>query len=70
MNFYYSCACALEDPDTSTVVITGGYYYTTTVSVYGTQGWQEDLQSLNVGRFLHACSSYMSGEDRVRSNEY
>ena len=60
---------------TLTVVITGGlteypprypYPATATVSVYGLQGWMEDLQPLNIGRFLHACSSYVSGGTRVR----
>ena len=73
--FYYSYACAIEDTVSLTVVITGGlteypprypYPATATVSVYGLQGWMEDLQPLNIGRFLHACSSYVSGGTRVR----
>ena len=60
-------ACAIEDPDTQTLVITGGYKTTwSTVSVYGLQGWLEDLQPLNTGRDWHACSSYMSAKTRVR----
>ena len=63
---YYSFACAIEDPDTQTVVITGGWWTRTTVSVYGLQGWVEDLQPLNIRRYWHACSSYMSAGTRVR----
>ena len=48
-----------------TVVMTGGVVTTNTVSVYSTQGWQEDLPSLNTGRYQHACTSYVSGEKRV-----
>ena len=59
-------ACAFEDLETITVVITGGKFTRITVSVYGLQGWIEDLQPLNIGRFHHACSSYMSGGSRVR----
>ena len=49
-----------------TVVITGGYHTDTTVVVYSVQGWLEDLPSLNIGRWNHACTSYMSGARRVR----
>ena len=58
--------CAIPDPDTDTVVITGGLDTLTTVSVYSVHGWVEDLPSLNIGRYLHACTSYMSGGKRVR----
>ena len=62
---YYSWACAIPDHDTNTVVITGGQYTLTTVSVYSVQGWREDLPSLNIGREGQACTSYMSGAKRV-----
>ena len=62
---YYSEACAIPDPDTDTVVVTGGVVTLTKVSVYSVQGWQEDLPSLNTGRHSHACTSYMSGGKRV-----
>ena len=66
IDVYFSEACSIEDPDTETVVITGGYDDTsTTVSVYGRQGWVKDLQPLNTGRLLHACTSYMSAGTRV-----
>ena len=63
---YYSYACAIPDPDTDTVVVTGGLFSMNTVSVYSNQGWQEDLPPLNTGRYEHACAGYMSGEKRVR----
>ena len=63
---YYSRACAIEDPDTQTVVITGGDYTLTTVSVYGLKGWVEDLEALNTGRRSHACTSYKTAGIRVR----
>jgi len=59
-------ACAIADPDNMTVIITGGSYYEETVSVYGLDGWIEDLPPLNVGRKDHACTSFISSEgDRV-----
>ena len=63
---YYSYACAIEDPDTQTVVITGGFDTPTTVSVYNVDGHKEDLATLNTGRHSHACTSYMSAGTRVR----
>ena len=46
-------------------MITGGRDTFTTVSVYSVQGWQEDLPSLNIERYEHACTSYMSAGKRV-----
>lgn len=63
----WSRSCAIEDPDTDTVVITGGYYTMATVSVYGLQGWLEDLSSLNIGRREHACTSFVSNGYRVKN---
>ena len=65
IDVYYSSACSIEDPDTETVVITGGYDTMTTVSVYGLQGWEDDLPSLNTGRRYHACTSYKTAGTRV-----
>ena len=59
-------ACAIENPDNQTVIITGGWYTLTTASVYNTTDWVKDLQPLNIGRKYHACTSFMSGETRVR----
>ena len=63
---YYSKACAIPDPDTDTVVITGGDPPQNTVSVYSVQGWQEDLPGLITARLHHACAGYTSGGRRVR----
>ena len=70
----FSAGCAIEDPDTDTVIITGGTNinidYTiagSIVSVYNEHGWQRDLPNLKQQRMYHACSSYLSNEgDRVR----
>ena len=57
--------CAIPDPDTVTVVITGGRGTSNTVAVYGVQGWQNDLPPLNTRRERHACTSYIFGDKRV-----
>ena len=33
-----------------------------TVSRYGTQGFLEDLPSLNVGRYYHGCGAYLKDD--------
>ena len=63
--YYYSLACAIPDPDTDIVVVTGGMDTLTPVSVYSVLGWIVDLPSLNAGRTSHACTSYMTGGMRV-----
>ena len=34
----------------------------TSVSVYGLNGWEEDLPPLNIGRRHHACSSFLNAD--------
>ena len=63
---YYRMACAIEDSNTQTLIITGGFDTMTTVSVYSLQGWVEDLQSLNTGRYFHACAYYLKANRMVR----
>ena len=48
------------------MVIAGGSETQTTVSRYNAGGWVEDLPSLNLGRYYHACAGYTSGGRRVR----
>ena len=61
-----SNSCAISDPETDTIVVTGGLN-SKKVSVYNTQGWQEDLADLNYVRFGHACTSFTSVDQKVRS---
>ena len=60
--FRSACSIPLEDR----MIITGGYYTKTIVSEYNQEGWVGDLASLNVGRYGHGCSSFVSGAERVR----
>ena len=54
-----------------TVIVTGGSYTPETVSVYGLNGWIEDLPPLHVGRKDHACTSFISAEgDRVSHTNF
>merc|ERR1712066_331703 len=58
-------ACAIPDPDNEEVIITGGYYTKTTVSVYNKAGHQRDLANLNAGRRSHACTSFIYQDTKV-----
>ena len=61
-------ACAIPDPSTDSVVVTGGFWESTMVTRYGWDGWMrwlEDLPPLLSGRGSHACSSFVSSERLV-----
>ena len=60
-----SNVCAIPDPDNEEVIITGGRYTKTTVSVYNKMGHQRDMASLNTGRRLHACTSFIYENTKV-----
>ena len=71
--FYYRQACAIHDHDTDMVIITGGFdkdapsaYGLNRVHTYNQQGWQQDLPNLKLGRYWHACSSFVAEGERVR----
>ena len=68
----YRRACGFADEDDDTYIITGGshnYETKTTVSRYNTDGWMEDLPSLNNGRSGHACGTYLDIFDNRVSSE-
>jgi len=63
---HYRSACSIPDPDTDTVLVTGGKITRNTVSRYGKEGWIEDFSSgLKTGRDSHGCSSFLS-KDKER----
>ncbi len=67
----YRFACAIPDPDTDTVAVTGGKYILTTVSRYGNEGWREDFSSgLNTGRYHHGCTSFLAQDYTERVKVY
>ena len=64
-HIYCSDACAINLG--SSVLITGGYYYTTsnTVSEYNEAGWLRDLRPLLQRRRGHGCS-YFNNEEGTK----
>ena len=47
------------------IIITGGEYGPTRVSVYSEAGWQRDLANLTLGRHWHSCSSFTHAGEKV-----
>ena len=58
-------ACAIPDPESGEVVITGGVHTGARVSVYTEAGWRGDLAPLRGERWRHACTSYRDRGTRV-----
>ena len=63
--FSDSDACSIPDPDKEEVIIMGGAWKMTTVSVYSEDGWQMDLAKLTQARYFHACSSFTHSGEKV-----
>ena len=58
-------ACAIPDPDNEEVIITGGFYTMTRVSVYNKAGHRRDLADLRQGRRALACTSFIFQNTKV-----
>ena len=62
-------ACAISDPENNQVILTGGgdpeIEIFNNVTVYGVQGWVEDLPNMKYKRAQHGCTSYISKGNRV-----
>ena len=59
-------ACSIELEET--VILTGGSrggHGETRVTVYNTDGYVEDLPSLNAGRFDHGCGHFVNNENQM-----
>ena len=58
-------ACSIPDPDTDTVVITGGYQEEGLTFVYNKTGPVRPLGNLVHARYNHGCTSYVVDNKRV-----
>ena len=56
-------ACSIQFDER--VVVTGGEFTKTRVSVYDIGGWIEDLPDLNKGRFGHGCGHYVDDNNKT-----
>ena len=67
--FYPSQACAIEDQDETSLIITGGWDggAKNRVTKYDSNGEAIDLPTLNNARSDHGCGSYRNtNEQKVR----
>ena len=59
----YSWSCLIDEGDT--FLLTGGSVGTKTrTSRYSRDGWLQDLDDLNTGRYDHACGWYTDTDGR------
>ena len=49
--------------------MTGGLKTLDKVTVYNSKGWVEDLPSLKIGRYYHACGSFVTSDKKMVSLE-
>ena len=47
------------------VILTGGQYTMSLVTVYNNAGFVEDLPSLNTGRRNHGCGHFVNTDNQV-----
>ena len=57
------CACAIQFDEY--VVVTGGAFTMSIVSVYNIDGWVEDLSDLSEGRAAHGCGHYVNNNQTI-----
>ena len=48
-----------------TIILTGGDYTRNQVTVYNTEGFQEDWPGLNMGRYHHGCGHFVNTDNEV-----
>ena len=61
-------ACSIPDPETDTVVITGGNYispHRRVTALYNEDGFVEYLGNMTYPRLWHGCTSYIADKKRV-----
>ena len=58
-------ACAIPDPDTDTILITGGHFQNRITTLYNKTGFVEDFGNLYYDRNEHGCASFVADAKRV-----
>ena len=57
----WACSIQMEE----VVILTGGYYTKSLVTVYNNAGFVEELPSLNTGRRSHGCGHFVNTDNQV-----
>merc|ERR1711915_866396 len=65
LEYELSFSCGIPDPDTDTIIVTGGYNSATRVSQYDKMGNMKKLASLNTGRSSHGCAQFTENGVKV-----
>ena len=65
LKYPFGGGCSVPDPETDTLVITGGWASLTLTSLYNENGFVEYFGNLTHKRAKHGCSSYFDDNKRV-----
>ena len=58
-------ACSIDVKETEKVILTGGKYTKTKVTVYNNEGWVADWPELKTGRYTHGCGHFVNTDNKV-----
>ena len=65
---FFRHACSIDVKETEKVILTGGRYTKTKVTVYNTEGFVEDWPELKTGRYTHGCGHFVNTDNKVVRN--
>ena len=66
MHTRWACSIQLQEK----VILTGGQFTATMVTVYNTEGWVEELPRLNQGRYRHGCGHFVNTDNKEVSDDH
>ena len=64
--FRHACSIELKEM----VILTGGEYTESKVTVYNNEGFVADWPELKTGRYNHGCGHFVNTDNKVVSNIY
>ena len=63
-------SCGIPDPETDTIIVTGGQDTETRVSQYDRNGFVKNLPSLNTVRRFHSCAQFTDNGVKVYNAQF
>ena len=64
MSIRYACSIELKEM----VILTGGQYTESKVTVYNNEGFVKDWPELKTGRYNHGCGHFVNTDNKVVRN--
>ena len=64
MTYRYACSIELKEM----VILTGGVYTQSKVTVYNNEGFVEDWPELKTRRYSHGCGHFVNTDNKVVRN--